>query len=92
MDKLFDQGSRSSFGYALDKDPMVGFKEASRNAQTRLALEYASVLLSQFAEQIASLEQEVKNLKKASSAAMAPAPAPAPVKKAAVKKAPAKKV
>lgn len=57
--KLIDRGIMNTTrqGYTLNTNPLTGFKNAINNGQTRLALEYAEVLIDQLMSRVASLEE-----------------------------------
>lgn len=59
--QLIDRGIMNTTrqGYTLNTNPLAGFKTAVNNGQTRLALEYAEVLLDELISRIASLEGQL---------------------------------
>ena len=61
--ELIDRGVMETTrrGYTLSANPADGFKTAVNNGQTRLALEYAEVLISQLMSRVAELESQSGN-------------------------------
>jgi hypothetical protein len=58
--ELIDRGIMDATrrGYTLNANPAVGFKAAVNNGQTRLALEYAEILIEQLMSRVAQLESQ----------------------------------
>jgi len=57
--ELIDRGTMNTArrNYTLNPNSMAGFKTAVNNGQTRLALEYAEILIDQLISRVSELEQ-----------------------------------